>query len=240
MNIALILSGGVGARLNADMPKQYIEIAGRPVIAYCMELFFSSREIDAVQIVAASDWYPMIRKWVQEYDLSEKFRGFSSAGENRQLSILNGLEDIENYADKQDNIVVHDAARPLLTYRQLEQCIRAMEEGTDGVIPVLPVKDTVYLSADGKHITSLIDRSMVYAGQSPEVFVFGKYLAANRCLTSDEMQRIHGSSEPAVMAHMKMAMIDGDEDNFKITTKADMRRFCELVGRDYEDQEDEG
>ena len=99
-------------------------------------------------------------------------------------------------------------------------------------MPVLPMKDTVYMSSDGKKIDSLIDRSTVYAGQAPEVFVLDKYIQANKLLLPDRILSINGSSEPAVMAGMNIALVNGDENNYKITTKADLERFIEECSGD--------
>ena len=94
------------------------------------------------------------------------------------------------------------------------------------------MKDTVYCSENGKTITSLLDRGAVFAGQAPEVFLLGKYYVANRRLLPDAILWINGSTEPAVMAGMDIAMIPGDEGNFKITTPGDLERFREIRGRD--------
>ncbi len=227
MNIALILSGGTGKRLGVDIPKQYIEVNGRLVISYCMERLFSHEGIDAVQIVADSMWWETITEMKEKVSW-RKFRGFSEPGENRQLSILNGLEDIRRYAQDGDYVLVHDAARPLLSKELITGCLDAVK-GHDGALPVLPVKDTVYASADGKRICSLLRREEIFAGQAPEVFVFGKYYEANRRLTAEEVLKINGSTEPAVMAGMDIVMIPGDERNFKITTREDMERFYEII-----------
>ena len=94
MIIALILSGGTGSRLASDIPKQYIEVGGRPVISYSIECLYRHKEIDAVQIVAEPAWREQIEKWITAEGFDRKFRGFSAPGENRQLSIFHGLEDI--------------------------------------------------------------------------------------------------------------------------------------------------
>ena len=90
-------------------------------------------------------------------------------GENRQLSILNGLRDIRTYADTDACVLIHDAARPCMSAQLVSDCLAAVV-GHDGVLPVLPMKDTVYLSKDGACVASLLDRSQIYAGQAPEVF----------------------------------------------------------------------
>lgn len=233
MNIALILSGGTGTRLGADIPKQYIEIEGRPVISYCMEQLAKHEGIDAVQIVAERQWHETILKCLEKYDCPKcgdkgKFCGFSEPGENRQLSIINGLEDISRYASKSDIVMIHDAARPLISAQMISDSLLAVE-GHDGVLPVLSMKDTVYKSADGKKISALLDRSRIFAGQAPETFRLGRYYEANRKLLPEKIRAVNGSTEPAVMDGMDIVMIPGDERNFKITTREDMERFCEII-----------
>lgn len=226
--VCQIISGGTGTRLASDIPKQYIEVYGKPIISYCIESLSAHRQIDAIQIIADSAWQKPIQSWLPAYEPGKKFRGFSAPGSNRQLSILNGLEAIRKYADDSDYVFIHDAARPLLTPKQITACLDATK-GHDGVIPVLPMKDTVYSSADGKRITALLDRSEIYAGQAPEVFRLGVYYAANVRLLPDRIKNINGSTEPAVMAGLDVAVIFGDENNFKITTKADLERFQSIV-----------
>ena len=232
MNIALILSGGTGTRLGADIPKQYIEVVGKPVIAYCMETLFRHKCVDAVHIVVDSVWQEKIREWMESdkeiLPFKMKFHGFSEQGENRQLSILNGLTDIHKYAKDTDLVMIHDAARPLLSERLISDCFEAAENH-DGVLPVLPMKDTIYGSSDGRRITTLLKREELFAGQAPEVFRLGKYYEANQKLLPEKILKINGSAEPAVLAGMDVAMIPGDEGNFKITTKEDLERFREMI-----------
>ena len=95
MNIALLLSGGTGTRLGGNIPKQYIEVGEKPIISYCIECLSSHNRIDAIWIVAAVEWQEQIKKWLEQADICRKFLGFSIPGENRQLSIMNGLEDME-------------------------------------------------------------------------------------------------------------------------------------------------
>ena len=87
------------------------------------------------------------------------------------------------------------------------------------------MKDTVYFSEDGKCISSLINREKVYAGQAPEVFRLVPYIKANEALLPTEILAVNGSTEPAIMAGMDIVMIPGDENNYKITTMADMKKF---------------
>lgn len=226
MVTALLLSGGTGTRMGVETPKQYIEVKGTPIIAYCLWTLFSHEGIDAVQIVADEMWRHKILQCMESPD---KFRGFSKPGKTRQLSIVNGLEDIRKYAGDSDYVLIHDAARPLVSAKQISECLDAVRAGHDGALPVLPMKDTVYYSENGRAVTSLLERDRIFAGQAPEIFALGKYWEANRKLLPEKILAINGSTEPAVMAGMDIAMIPGDEGNFKITTKADLERFREKV-----------
>ncbi len=126
-------------------------------------------------------------------------------------------------------MLIHDAARPLLTGRQISECLQGVV-GHDGLMPVLPMKDTVYESRDGGHsVAGLLDRSAIYAGQAPEVFQIGMYYQAIQRLLPDQIRGINGSTEPAILAGMDIAMIPGDEGNFKITTQADLERFEKII-----------
>ena len=252
MNIALILSGGTGTRMGVDVPKQYMEVAGRPIFTYCVESLLSHDRIDAVQVVADPLWQKEILGWYRRRTAQKagvdadreagqgretdnilwekKFRGFSAPGETRQLSIYHGLEDIMEYADDTDYVFIHDAARPLLSAEIIADCLDGALDH-DGAMPVLPMKDTLYYSRSGNVVDRLLDRSTIYAGQAPEVFLLGRYYEANRSLLPDRIWEINGSTEPAVLAGMDIAMIPGDEKNFKITTMADLERFWSIIDK---------
>ena len=225
MNVALILSGGTGSRFGGDIPKQYMKVNNKMIIAYCLETILAHNQIDAVQIVAEEEWQDQIEECMMNMKNSFKFRGFSKPGENRQLSILNGFEDIGWYlSDENEVVLVHDAARPLLSEELITNCLSEIE-GHDGVMPVIPMKDTVYLSSDGYSIDSLLNRKKIFAGQAPESFRFAKYLEANEKLLPEKIMNMNGSTEPAILAGMHIKMIAGDENNYKITTEADLKRF---------------
>lgn len=223
MNIALILSGGSGIRFGSDLPKQYIQCDEKKIVAYCMETFQECTQIDAMWIVAHKEYHKFFK---EEY--FSKVKGFSQPGQIRQLSIYNGLKDMAGFASAEDVIIVHDAARPLVSQKMICELIEKTKE-CDGVIPVLPMKDTVYISENGHQISELLERTKVYAGQAPESFRYAKYMAANERLLPNDIYKINGSTEPAIMAGMNIAMIEGDENNFKITTKQDLERMQEIL-----------
>ena len=255
MNYAIILSGGTGVRLGLDIPKQYYEVNHKPIIGYVLDTLAQCDFVDGVVIVAAEEWQEYIQKQIST---ELRFFGFALPGENRQLSIYSGLKQLKkvlvqniedgeeemnafgnqmhetDVADAMSDVVVliQDAARPNTSVDLYRRCF-TLAEDEDGAMPVLPMKDTVYMSVDGKQVSSLLDRKTIFAGQAPESFRFEKYLQANESLLPDEILKINGSTEPAIMSGMNIRMIDGEEENIKITTEVDLKKFCEqTVGQD--------
>lgn len=123
MNIAVILAGGTGIRTGADIPKQYIEVDGKPMIRFCLETFLTHESIESVQIVLDKSWQKYMLYHIQliekQFKILGKFRGFSNPGANRQMSIYHALTDIRNYAKEDDKVFIHDAARPFVTVLRL-------------------------------------------------------------------------------------------------------------------------
>ncbi|HOO79190.1 MAG TPA: IspD/TarI family cytidylyltransferase [Lachnospiraceae bacterium] len=226
MNVAIILSGGTGTRVGGDLPKQYIPVAEKPIIAYCLETLEKHDKITGIWIVAQDCFYDLIRDYC-----GEKLMGFSKPGENRQCSIYNALKDLSSFLQAEDGVLIHDAARPLLSNGLVSACLSALER-YDGVLPTLPMKDTIYYSEDGIQISSLMQRESLFAGQAPEAFRYGKYFATNEALWPDQIMQINGSAEPAILAGMEIGMIPGEERNFKITIKTDLERFRLIIKED--------
>ncbi len=242
MNAAILLSGGTGARLGGDIPKQYITVEGRPIVSYALETLLVFDKTDCLQIVAEEKWRVLIREEAERIMRDAMDRGvmkerkqiaFSDPGRNRQESILHGLTDLLDGGERPWLVLIQDAARPLTSGRLIESLFAVMEKepAADGVIPVLSMKDTVYLCERTGAVTGLLPRERVYRGQAPELFVYEKYLEACRALSVEQLLAINGSTEPAVLAGMNMVTIPGDEKNYKITTEVDLERFIEEFGR---------
>lgn len=225
MNVAILLSGGIGSRVGGNVPKQYLKIKDKRIVYYSLEALAKSKLIDKIVIVAALEWIEIIENEVGEI-VKDKILGYSNPGETRQLSILNGLNVIRDKMNcsNQDNVFIHDAARPYLTEEMIEKYILSIE-GHDGVIPVIPMKDTIYASDDGKIVSGLLDRNKLFAGQAPEVFRFNAYYQANVFLMPENIKKINGSTEPAIISGMDIIMVEGEEKNIKITTQEDLIRM---------------
>ncbi len=229
MNFAVILSGGVGSRMKSNIPKQYIEYKGVPILIDTLFTFQKCESIDKIIIVAADSWIKIIEKWCIDYGIS-KLLSVTIGGSSRQESILNGLKVCMTISDNEkDKVIIHDAVRPFVTLDTINLCLEAIDE-YDGAMPVLPVKDTIYQSNDGKVISSLLNRDTLFAGQSPEAFLLHKYFCINKDLTKEQLGEIRGTSQIAFQNGFSIKMIDGDENNFKITTPADLERYNEIKG----------
>lgn len=227
MTRAILLSGGEGSRVGGDIPKQYIEVSGKMIIEYSLNTLLDSNGVDSIVIAANQNWQEKIILAIEKHPNRAKFIGFSLPGKTRQLSIYNALKFMAGIADDADSVFIHDAARPNLTEKIIKDMSAAMN-GHDGVLPALPMKDTVYMIDENGSISALLDRRLVIAGQAPEQFLFGKYLKANENLISDgRMEYINGSTEPAFLAGMDVITIPGCERNYKITTRADLVKFSE-------------
>ncbi len=220
MNFAVVLAGGTGSRAGGDVPKQFVKVNSIPMIAYCFKTLCSSDHTDVCVAVCESIYESVIRECFP----AGKTLIFAKPGKTRQLSILSALDKIrEEFDTKESTVMVYDAARPYVSAELTDRMYLVLKDH-DGVMPVLPMKDTVYECKNGK-ITGLLDRSAIFAGQAPELFVFDKYYEANAALLDNGIEKINGSSEPAIMAGMDIVTVPGDEKNIKITTSKDLEDF---------------
>lgn len=220
-NAALILAGGTGSRMGTNgTPKQYLMVRDRPLIDYCLRTFQQNEAVNSIFIAADPLWQEFLNEWLDRSEI-KKFRGYAMSGENRQCSIFNGLEAIQVKAPETERVVIHDAARPLVTNRLITQCLMELNDA-DGVMPALPIKDTCYRSCDGISISAFVPRSELFAGQAPEAFRFWPYLEAHKKVDMKFLRQISGSSELAYKCGLKVKIIAGEEKNIKITTREDM------------------
>lgn len=233
MNIAIILAGGKSSRTGGEIPKQFVELSGQMMLIHSMLPFALTPYVGNIIVVADDSYIDRIEDALSDNEeVSEKVLGFASPGENRQLSIYNALLEIENMGllDLTENVIIHDAARPFVSIDLIEECLEAAS-AHDGAMPVLPMNDTVYFSRTGTKVDELLNRNCIFAGQSPEAFDYKKYLQANKDLLPDRILHIKGSTEVAVMAGMDIAMIPGDQRNYKITSSEDLEMAKEIMQR---------
>ena len=224
MGFALVLSGGKGVRLGNIIPKQYLEISNKPIIGYCLDTFQSNDNIDGIYIVLDDHWKNYVLSYIEENNIS-KFKGFASSGVSRSHSILNGLSEMKSHDLLYNSIVIiHDAARPNVSHEIINNCIDKLSE-YDCSMPVIPVKDTIYVSNDSKTISSLLNRDLLCAGQAPEAIHLDQYLNIMKKLSDDELASISGTSALAFEYGLTVGLFPGNESNYKITTIEDLNKF---------------
>lgn len=224
MNIAIILSGGQGCRMDMDIPKQYIEVDGRPIIAWCLETFVKHRAIDALIIVLDPQWQTFVAS-LPVLSGPDKPIYYAHSGDTRQQSIYNGLKRAEECGTvDEDIVIIHDAARPSVSIRVIDDVLNACS-GCDGAIAVLPVADTIYMSTDGLYLSGLLPRDMLFAGQTPEAFRFKKYLRVHETLPQEDWRTMKGGLEIAYRGGLIIKFVQGAESNFKLTVPDDLERF---------------
>lgn len=229
MNIAIILSGGVGSRMGLNIPKQYVMVNDQPIINYCLSTFLTDDKIDALVVGVADEWLDFVKQHIAVLK-PQKPVLYAKPGETRQYSVINALNVASSIGHDDDIVVIHDGARPLVSKDLIDRCIAGCSDA-DAIMPVIPVKDTTYLSDDGVHIQALLNRSHLWGGQAPEAFVLGKYLKANNDMPREELLKINGSTELAVKAGLKCQMVPGDPMNFKITTPEDLSNFESIINQ---------
>lgn len=227
MAIAIVLSGGTGTRMGLNIPKQYVLVNDMPILHYSLKTFLENDRIEKLVICCATEWIDYVEQYLKKLNFKKSII-YSEPGETRQLTIYNALNKIQDISKDDEIIIIHDGARPLLTHDLINRCLDGCAE-FDAVLPVIRMKDTIYLSEDGCHIKSLIDRNHLFAGQAPEAFKYRKYLNIHKSISHDDLLKINGSTEIAYKCGLNVTMIKGDEMNFKITTPEDLESFKTII-----------
>lgn len=233
-SVAVVLSGGTGSRLGGDIPKQYIELAGKPVIVHTLEQLQRCGAIDGVVVTAAPVWREKILQWKEDFSL-DKLLTVAPAGTDRQLSIQSGLLAAEAFMDRNElsGVVVQDAVRPLTSVALLSRLVKELKSAP-AVMPALPIIDTTYTSRNGQWVDGLLDRSTLFAGQAPEAFRFWPYLELYRDTPEEDLSSMSGSCQLPYSCGWQVKIIPGEPENVKITYTKDLKT-CERLLRECED-----
>ncbi|HTO40819.1 MAG TPA: 2-C-methyl-D-erythritol 4-phosphate cytidylyltransferase, partial [Rhizomicrobium sp.] len=213
---SLIVAGGRGVRAGGGMPKQYRSLLGRPVLAWTIGAF---RGTDVVQLVIGAEDGEAFATATAGLALPAPVTG----GPNRQDSVRLGLEAL--VAEAPDFVLIHDAARPLVSPALIGRVVAALEGGADAVVPVLPVTDALK-RADGEALTN-VSREGLYRAQTPQGFRFNAILAAHRAQMGEAAVDDIAIAEKA---GLKITTVAGDEANMKITAAEDFAHAERLMG----------
>jgi 2-C-methyl-D-erythritol 4-phosphate cytidylyltransferase / 2-C-methyl-D-erythritol 2,4-cyclodiphosphate synthase len=211
--VVLVVAAGRGSRFGGDMPKQWRDLGGRPVLRHSLALFASHPEVDAVRVVIHPDDRVHYDQAASGLGLADPIAG----GATRQESVRLGLEALA--ATAPDIVLIHDGARPFVDAGVVTRVIAALGQHP-GAIPALPVHDTLKRGEDGL-IGQTVPRDGLFRAQTPQGFRFGPILAAHRAAAGRELTDDAAVAERAGLA---VALVAGSEDNVKITTAADLER----------------
>ncbi len=216
--IAIIPAGGKGLRSGFTAPKQYQKFFGKELIAYTLQIFQQSKQIDEIIVSVEKSYF----KLLQELKVKNNFNKISKVvegGKKRQSSVYNALLNCN--ANDDDLIVVHDAARPLLPHKVLTNAISAAKQKGNAVV-CLKAKDT--LVNGNQVVDSYIDRDEVYYVQTPQIFPFSVLVKAMDDAYKDKFT---GTDESVLVKKMgeKVNIVEGSVFNFKITTADDAKLF---------------
>lgn len=211
----LILAGGSGTRVGSDIPKQYLNLGGAPVIRRTVEVFLSHPAVSTVQVVIGTDDRERCANALDGLDLPTPVFG----GASRQESGLRGLEALE--AAKPDRVLIHDAARPFIDHAMIDRIIEALDS-VPAVLPAVPVADTLKRGTGSPPVVgTTVDRQDIWRAQTPQGFRYPEILSAHRQAAGQEMTDDTAIAESAGLA---VSLVLGNEDNFKITTPEDLQR----------------
>ena len=228
MNIAMILAGGVGSRLGAAIPKQFIPVRGKPIIIHTLELFQNDPEIDAIEIVCIRSHMDTIREMTAQYGIT-KLRWVCEGGSSYQESVINGMNYLDPYCSDEDIVLIHFAVSPYVDEEIINDSIAVCKAHGNGIstndsVLCLCTKDPQHpeRSALG------VDRSQVMGLNAPQTFRYG-YLKALYAegMEKDVMDKLADPHTTTLMLELghPIYFSKSNQTNIKITTKEDLLLF---------------
>lgn len=225
MNLAIIIAGGSGQRLNQDIPKQFINVYDKPILLYTLEGFQKHPEINAIEVVCLDGWHDILWAYAKQFNIN-KLKWVVSGGTTGQESIRNGVFALEGKCKEDDIIVIHDGIRPLVEESVLSDVIVKCKEYGNSVSS-LTYNEQIFVIKDETSTQKYIPREALRRVSTPQAYKFGKLLWAYQKAFKEKIG-IYGSSYTNTM------MVDlgetlyfaaGSDKNIKITTKDDLELF---------------
>ena len=233
-NYAVIIAGGVGARMNQEIPKQFINVYDKPVIIYTLEAFQKHPQIDGILVVCIDGWHDMLRAYCKQFDIT-KLMDVVAGGDSAQESIRNGIYALEGKLDDDDNVIIHDGIRPLVDDNVLSDIIRVCAEHGNGVTS-LPYNEQIFRVSedDPGTTTEYIPRETLRRVSTPQAYRFGVIDRAYHEAFEKKIG-IYGSSYANTMmvelGH-RLYFAAGSDKNIKLTTKDDLEMFKSYITSD--------
>lgn len=223
--IALIPAAGVGERMGTSMPKQYAQLAGKPMLQHVVDTFSSSPLIShTFVVVSANDAY------ISDLPVTPRTTILKCGGATRQASVTNGLLAMSSETEGDDWILVHDAARPGLTHDLLDKLIAFVKDDAVGGLLALPMVDTIKRSDGHGRAEMTVERSALWSAQTPQMFRHAQLLQALQQAQQQAKQITDEASAIEAMGH-RPKLVEGSARNFKVTLPQDLL-LAELIFKD--------
>lgn len=217
---ALIPAAGIGARIGADIPKQYMQLAGQPMLMHVLDTFAAAGAISHVYVVVGADDGYIADLMADAPHLQGRVTVLFHGGPNRRDSVLNGLQAIREQAGDDDWVLVHDAARPGLTCALIERLIETLRDDPVGGLLALPVVDTLKRSDKNTRdarVAQTVTRAELWAAQTPQMFRYGLLLRA--LALAEAVTDEAGAVE---QLGLQPRLVEGSPRNFKVTLPHDV------------------
>ncbi len=227
-NIALIIAGGVGARMHQDIPKQFMNVNDRPIIVYTLQAFQNHPNIDAIEVVCLDGWHDILRAYCKQFEIT-KLENIVSGGETGQDSIRNGLYDIaKRYKDDDDIVLIHDSIRPMVSQDIISDNIRVCREFGNATT-VIPCTSVMLKTEDSIVSEGQVPRDNLKITQTPQAFFLNELLAVHAEAIKKDLLPSIASCALYIEMGNKVYLSKGSEKNIKITTSEDIEIFSALL-----------
>ncbi|HZW14300.1 MAG TPA: 2-C-methyl-D-erythritol 4-phosphate cytidylyltransferase [Noviherbaspirillum sp.] len=214
---ALIPAAGVGARMEAECPKQYMPLAGKLMLMHVLDTFAMTPAIAHVYVVVSADDGYIRDALAAARHLADRVTVIYKGGETRHQSVLNGLQEIQPNLKDSDWILVHDAARPGLTTTLIDRLIDEVREDEVGGLLALPVVDTLKRSDAAGRSETTVPREHLWAAQTPQMF---RYALLRRAL--EQAKTVTDEASAVEAMGLKPKLVEGSPRNFKVTLPHDV------------------
>jgi 2-C-methyl-D-erythritol 4-phosphate cytidylyltransferase len=227
MNIALIIAGGSGQRMNQDIPKQFLNVNDKPVIIYTLTAFQKHPGIDSIAVVCVDGWHDVLRAYARQFGIT-KLKWVFSGGENGQSSIRNGVYALEKECDKNDIILVHDSIRPMVSMEIISDCI-AQCQLHGSAITTIPCAEAMLTTTDAQTSSASVPRDQLKRTQTPQAFPLHKLAWAHREALKRDITNSIASCTLMIELGETIHFSAGSEKNIKLTTVEDIDIFKALL-----------
>lgn len=226
-NILLLMMGGSGTRLGTDVPKQYIEVAGKPIFYYIVKEYAQMEEINMICIVSHSSWIEFVQDAIMDIPFCCQVK-LAAGGNSRSASVRNGLRAVEEYASEQDVVLIHDATHPYVDTDGVREIIEAVKQFGGATLGAQQY-DTCYLMDEKSRLKRVVPRQELVSGASPEAFRYGDISQIYFKSTEDELNQMTSAGAIALAHSIPMKVVPAKVLNLKITYPEDLELFRLLV-----------